>query len=140
MLFAFLCYKVYEKKRFLNAISADIDKIKLEVNNLHNFSKKTEIATTYVQRSAFITKILKDTYDLIARDIPILGLNYDGKEIISYKGISKDMTRLLDFAKRLENTEYFKKVEVKYATKKMVKGEELVDFEIWCQVTNELSI
>jgi len=61
-------------------------------------------------------------------------MDYDGKVFISYKGTTRDTANVFNFIKALERIKYFKKVEVKYAAKKEIKGQTITDFSIACQI------
>lgn len=135
ILFSALVYfKIYEKNRFLNILSLRIAEMQSEIERLNSFLRKTEIAKNHREQGRFIIEILKQSYILIPGNISITGLEYNGKESIFYKGTSEDMSAIFAFAKRLEKSKYFIRVEVKYATKKKVKGKELTDFNIQCQL------
>jgi len=134
LFFIFLSFKMYEKNRFLKMFSLKIDQMQPDIERLDTLLKKTEIVKDHEEKGRFIIEVLKRSYNLIPTDISISGLDYDGGESIFYKGASKDMSFILAFVKRLEKSGYFEKVEVKYATKKKVKGEEFTDFNIQCQL------
>ena len=123
-----------KKKRFI-ARGSNTDTIESLIKSLPTrYRKKTLIAKDHRKRGRFIIDILGHSYDLIPANISLSVVSYDGKKTISYKGTSKDMANILAFVKKLEKSEYFYTTEIKYATKKKVKGEEVTDFNIQCQL------
>lgn len=132
--FAFLSFKIYDKNKFLGILSSKIDQMQAKTNRLEKLVKKTEVVKKLLKQGSSVIDILKPSYDLIPADISLSGLSYDGVKNIYYKGTSKGMSDIFSFVKKLEESKYFKKVEVKYATRKKVKGEEFIDFNIRCQI------
>lgn len=134
LFFAAFPFKIYEKKKLLGMLSSRAQEIQSRTEKLDRFLKKTAIAERHREGGSFIIDILKQSYNLVPDNISLSGLSYDGKKTISYKGTSKDMTNILAFVKKLGKLEYFDTAEIKYATKKKVKGEDLTDFNIQCQL------
>ena len=132
--FSLLFYKIHEKKKFLGRLSAKVAQVQVRTKKLDSLFKKTEAVERHNKRGRFIIEILNQSYNLVPRDIQISTLEYDGEEKVSYKGISSDMSNILSFTKALEKSKYFSDVEVKYATKKKVKGAEVTDFNIQCRI------
>ncbi|MFC1621182.1 PilN domain-containing protein [Candidatus Omnitrophota bacterium] len=136
MLFSVLVYsKIHEKNKTIDAFSTKVEELDSRIEGLGEFLKKTEIVKSHLERGNFIIKVLEDFYLTVPQDISISGLDYDGKKNIFYKGNSKTMATVLNYVKRLEDSKYFSKVEVKYTTKKKVKGEEIIDFNLRCQLS-----
>lgn len=132
--FAALSFKIYEKKRFLGVFSPRVVRMQSEIERLNKFIKRTDVARERTEEGLFIVEMLRRFYDLIPADISISGLDYNGKGDMFYKGTSKDMPSTLAFVKTLEGLKYFKSAEVEYATKKKVKGEDFIDFNIHCRL------
>ena len=132
--FSLLFYKIHEKKKFLERLNSKVAQVQVRTKELDSLFKKTEAAERHNKRGRFIIEILNQSYDLVPRDIQISTLEYDGEKKVSYKGISSDMSDILSFTKALEKSKYFSDVEVKYATKKKVKGAEVTDFNIQCRI------
>jgi hypothetical protein len=131
---ASLSFKLYEKNKLLNMLSTRVDVVQSKIEGLEVYRKKTDVVKNYIGQSAFIIEVLENSYKIVPVDILISSLDYNGKDSIFYKGTSKDMAGVLSFVKRLEGSNYFNKVEVKYATKKKIKGEEVTDFSIQCEL------
>ena len=126
--------KMHEKRKVIDAFSTKLTEVESRIKGLDGFLKKTEAVKGHLEKGGFIIKVLEDFHLAVPQDISISGLDYDGKDNIFYKGNSKAMSAVLNYTTRLENSRYFSKVEVKYAAKKKVKGEEIVDFNLRCQL------
>jgi len=134
LFFAFFSFKLYEKKKFVGALSADLNKMQSRIQGLDKYLKKTGIIKNHIKDGNFIGEALERSYMLMPQDITISAMDYNGKGSMFYKGTAKGMSFIVTFVKKLEGLRYFKKVEVRYATKKIVRGEELTDFNIRCQL------
>lgn len=130
----FPIFKLYERNRFLKMLSTRVEDMQSRVEKLDVCLKKTEIAKGHIDKGAFIAGLLEGLHVSVPNDISTSGLDYDGKNILFYKGTARDMPAILAFAKKLEGSEYFVKAEVKYAAKKKVKGREFTDFDIQCEL------
>jgi len=126
--FSLLCYKVHEKKKFLKRLTAKAAQVQVRTKKLDSLFKKTEVAKRHSKRGRFVVDILNQSYNLVPKGVWISTLEYDGENKALYKGISGDMSNILSFTKALEKSKYFSDVEIKYATKKKVKGTEVTDF------------
>jgi len=127
-------FKLYEKNKIINILSNGISRVQPRIDMIDSLLKKTEILKSRRENGELILNILKESYGLIPADIVLSGMDYDGKVFISYKGTTRDTANVFNFIKALERIKYFKKVEVKYATKKEIKGQTITDFSIACQI------
>ena len=115
-------------------LSKQISSIQYDVDQLRDFLRKAEILKSQKQKGDFIINVLKGSYDLTPSDIFLYRLEYDGRYDFSYKGTVSSASEVFNFVKALEKSKYFKKVEVKYTTKKVVQNQEVTDFNILCQI------
>jgi len=68
----------------------------------------------------------------ISPEVYLITLNFDGKNRLTVRGVSDSMSEVFRLVSALEDSNYFKNVKTKYATKSKVEGRELTDFEITC--------
>ena len=134
MLASLFIFRMHEKNNLINMLTKKDNEIRKDAGQLNTFLKKTDMLKSQSSEGELIISILKESYELVPGDIVISGLNYDGKDVLYYKGNARDMPGVFNFIKILEKSKYFKKVEVKYATMKKVGNQELADFNIACRV------
>nr|MBU1327777.1 PilN domain-containing protein [Candidatus Omnitrophota bacterium] len=132
MLASFFIFKIREKNKTILAISEKTDKIQKDADRLNLFLKKTGLLKSQKEEGERIVNILKECYELVPQDISLAGLDYGEKDILYCKGIARYMPSVFNFIKVLEKSKYFKKIEVKYATKKEIENQEFTDFSIAC--------
>ena len=130
----FAFFKIHEKEIELEAVSEQSSQLDPLTKRLNEMVRKIQAVKQNIKKGELVTDILQESYKLISDGIVLSGADYRGGSDIYYKGISDDMSSVLDFVRRLEGLEYFKKVEVDYASKKKIKGEEFTDFNIKCEL------
>lgn len=134
MLMSLFIFRMHEKNNLINMLAKKDNEIRKDADQLNAFLKKTDILKSQSLKGELIINILKESYGLVPGDIVLSGLDYDGKDVLYYKGNARDMPGVFNFIKILEKSKYFKKVEVKYTTMKKIGNQELADFSIACQV------
>ncbi|MFH1782741.1 MAG: PilN domain-containing protein [Candidatus Omnitrophota bacterium] len=134
LFFSFLSFRLYEKDKVLKLLSEKVGLLEKKTHNLNTISKKVELFKQHKIKGEYIVSVLKKTYELVPSNTTIVGLEHKGGEVISYKGISKDTSAVFEFVKKLEESRYFSKVSVKYASKKRLRGQEITDFDIECNI------
>ncbi|MFH1854071.1 MAG: PilN domain-containing protein [Candidatus Omnitrophota bacterium] len=138
LFFVSVSFKIDKKRKLLGMFSSRAAQMQSKTERLDTLIKKTTLAKKHLKDGGIIIEILQRSYNLIPADISLSGLSYDGGNVISYKGSSKDMSNVFSFVKKLEDSGYFQTAEVKYASKKRVKEEEVTDFDIQCRIGKNL--
>ena len=132
MLAGFFVFKTREKNEEILMLTEETDKMQKEMNQLSSFLKKTELLKYQKEEGGRIVDILKECYALAPKDIFLEGFDYDGRSVLYCKGKVREMPSVFNFIKALEKSGYFKKVEVRYATKKEIENQKFTDFNIAC--------
>ena len=132
MLGSFFVFKAHEKNETILALFEKIDRMQNDVGQLNTFLRKTEILKSQKEEGERSINILKECYEFVPQDISLGAMDYDNSGILYCKGTARDMPDVFNFIKALEKSKYFKKVEVKYATKKQMENQEFTDFNIAC--------
>ncbi|MFH1479028.1 MAG: PilN domain-containing protein [Candidatus Omnitrophota bacterium] len=134
LVFSLLNYKLYEKRKFIDILSDRLTKLQTKTHNLSKLSKKTDFLSKQELEGLVMVDILGYSDRAVPSSIFLSGLEYAGNNEVSYRGFAKDTSSVLDLVRILEDSEYFNKAEVKYATKKRYRGKEIVDFDIQCHI------
>lgn len=128
----FISFKTYEKKEILNIVSSRLEALQPDVDKLEGYLKKARDIEVEYKRSRVLSGIIARSYKDAPRHVSLSGFSYDGRKNFYLNGIAKNMSTVLIFVRKLENTGYFHVVEVKRAAKNIVKGQEFTDFNIQC--------
>ena len=134
MLASFFGFKFYQKDKAILIFTEKTNSIEKDADELGVFLKKTDILKSQKEEAELVINILKEAYELAPGDMSVSGLDYDGRGTLYCKGAARNMSGVFDFIKILEKSKYFKKAEVKYATKKETGNQEFADFNIACKV------
>ncbi|MEK6732151.1 MAG: PilN domain-containing protein [Candidatus Omnitrophota bacterium] len=134
MLASFFVFKLYQKDKTILMLTEKTNRMQKDTDELGVFLKKTDILKSQKEEVGLVINILKEAYELAPGDMSVSGLDYDGRDTLYCKGAARNMSGVFDFIKILEKSKYFKKAEVKYATKKEAGNQEFTDFNIACQV------
>ncbi|MBU1913165.1 MAG: PilN domain-containing protein [Candidatus Omnitrophica bacterium] len=132
MLAGFFVFKTREKNEEILMLTEETDKMQKEMNQLNSFLKKTELLKYQKEEGGRIVDILKECYALAPKDIFLEGFDCEGRSVLYCKGKAREMPSVFNFIKALEKSGYFKKVEVRYATKKEIENQKFTDFNIAC--------
>jgi|GEM_PF-1124505 len=132
LIFLFIGFKIIQKDKFLRELSAELAKLEPLSSRLGIITKKVELADRRIKEGIFILDILRSTEMLVPPQISISSIEYDGGENIFYKGVSSDMSYIMEFVKQLSKTGFFKNVEIRYASRKDIKGQKDTEFNIEC--------
>jgi len=132
MLASLFIFKIQEKNKTILVFSEKTEKIQKDVDQLNSFLEKTKLLKYQKAEGEAVIDILKEYYELMPHDIFLEELGYGGEGIFYCKGMARDAGAVFNFIKVFEKSKYFKKVEVKYATKKKIGNQEFTNFNIGC--------
>jgi len=132
MLAGFFIFKTQEKNKEISMLSEETDKMQKDMDQLNSYLKKTELLKYHKEEGGRIVDILKECYALVPKDIFLEGFDYEGRNVFYCKGKVREMPSVFNFIKALEKSGYFRKVEVRYATKKEIENKKFTDFNIAC--------
>ncbi|MBU3911856.1 MAG: hypothetical protein KKD90_04650 [Candidatus Omnitrophica bacterium] len=126
----FTYFKIYQKQGILDVMSLRLEAVEPHVNILEDCLRRVSFFEEEQRRTGILTRIIAVSYDTGLRDISLSDFGYNGGENFYFKGTAGEMSVILAFVKRLNETGYFDLVEIKQATKGIVRGEERTGFDI----------
>lgn len=129
---SFFIFKAQERNKILLEISEKTGSFREEADQLDVLLKKTMLLKCQRNEGERTVNIIKEYCELMPRDMILTGMDYDDRGVLSCSGTARYMSGVFDFVKVLEKSRYFKKVEVKRATKKETRDRKLTDFDIAC--------
>lgn len=130
--------KLHQKEELLRMLEM---KLKQVAPAAEDIGKKKDIADIVRSESAQRGKpllILNELYRIAPSSINLTLYKYDeGRADI--KGTASALSEVFRFVKLLDDSPYFRDVEVKYAAKRKGQEGEFVDFEITCPLSDEVT-
>ncbi len=130
--------KIYNKQQYLARLKQEILKIQKKVDRLDSMMKETDMVKRRILTRNFSLNLIYEIHRLILPEIYLKSVSFDGKDHLTLRGISSNMSAIIGFRSALEKSKYFEGVNTKFATTHKVGGKELTDFEIVCPLRADL--
>ncbi len=123
-----------DTKSQLNSINSKIGEAEPQVKRLKEISENIEIIKQHLDMKGSSIDIIREVYKIAPPEVSISVLDFELEKALTLRGISTDLSSVFKFASDLEKSPYFKDCQIKYAQKRIVKTQELVDFELNCRL------
>ncbi len=117
------------------SINRQLTESKPKVEKLTRLKAVTEVVKAQLQTSGSSIDILRELYAKMPSQISLTIFDFEDKRTCLLRGMSKTLSDVYNFISILDDSEYFEKVIVRYATKRLVGNEEITDFEIHCNLS-----
>lgn len=127
--------KMNDKNMYLAYLNEEIKNTAAEAREVENMLKKIELFALRAKMEGSSIDVLRELYDVVSpKDILLATFIYDedGKSA-GLQGASVSMSEIFEFINRLEKSEYFKSVQLKYVSEKKSQTKYL-DFKIECNL------
>lgn len=99
---------------------------------IERMDKKLTLLKNHLEQSNTCLDILTEVFRIAADDVSLILLEYDASGPLLLRGQARTIAAVFNFVNALETSKRFKGIQVRYASKRKVKNEELADFEIVC--------
>jgi len=131
--------KIMVRKKYLKALNQKLEAIEPKAVRIEAMQKKVRIIEKELNITASPLDILKDVYAIFPSDVSLTTLAYDKGNTLVLKGLAKEMSDVFDLIPKLEKSVYLENVISKYATKRKIEREELIDFQLQCGIVEKES-
>lgn len=131
--------EIYDKKKLAAELEERIKITQSNADALEDMSEKTKLIKKQLDFRGSCLDILYEIYNIVPAQVSIMILTFDEDKLVTLRGSSKNMNDVFNLVDTLEKSDYFQGVEVRYASKRKVKGIELTDFQIQCPLTKLIS-
>jgi len=132
--------KMYNKERYLGQLKQRLEEIQNKAKELNARIRGIETIKDRVYTRGLSLNLLYEVHRIILPEIHLVSLSFDGKESLTVRGQSNEMSEVFTFVNKLEESAYFHNVKSKYATKRTVEGKEVTDFEIECPLEDKYKV
>lgn len=116
-------------KQRLNRQLQNLSSVALRIERM---DKKLSLLKNHLEQSNTCLDILTEVFHIAADDVRLVLLEYDASGPLLLRGQAGTIAAVFNFVNALETSSKFKGIQVRYASKRKVKNEELADFEIVC--------
>lgn len=127
--------KIHQKELILNNVESKLSQTAPFAQEIEKMRMATEVITYQLKKKSEALDVLNELHKIIPPQIYLILYTYD-EEKAELKGTANALSDVFKLVTVLEDSPSFKNVEVRYATKRKIGEQELVDFEIVCHLNN----
>jgi len=132
--------RMYNKERYLGQLKQRLGEVQNKTKELNAMVRGIETIRDRVYTRGLSLNLLYEVHRAISPEIYLVSMSFDGKEILTIRGQSNEMSEVFSFVNKLEESGYFRNVKSKYATKRKVEDKEITDFEINCPLEEKYRV
>lgn len=132
--------RMYNKERYLSQLKQRLGQIQSKTKELNSMIRGIETIKDRVYTRGMSLNLLYEVHRAISPEIHLLSITFDGKESLTLRGESNEMSEVFTFVNKLEESPYFQNVKSKYATKRKEGDKEMTDFEISCPLQDKYKV
>lgn len=122
--------KIYKETQLLQMLDKRYEKTAQKAENIEQMRGVLALVRRRMGADGSALQFLEILHQVTPEDIYYMNIVFDEGDQMSIKGYSKAMASIFDFVTKFDKLGWFKNVETKYATKKTIREQELVEFEI----------
>ena len=130
LVFGLLIKKLHDKRAYLVAIDAELQKMKPNVSLAKKMAKDISFTLSILARKPLAIDIVSEIYATAPGNISLSVLDFESGKSVAVRGSSPALSDVLKYVTILENSPYFESVKVKYANNRMAENRKVTDFEI----------
>ena len=123
---------VLSKRSLKQRLSRQLQNLSSAALGIERMDKKLSLLKNHLEQSSSCLDILTEVFRIAADDVRLILLEYDASGPLLLRGQARTIAVVFNFVNGLEASGRFKGIQVRYASKRKVKNEELADFEIVC--------
>lgn len=128
--FFILVSNIYFKAAYVRVLDEKKAKLDAQTGALEQDFMKISLMREYFSQQGYALDVMAELIDLVNDAMELNEIRYDGKGILSVKGVSDSNSAVYSFVDSLSKSKYFKEVKTKYTTKRKEAGRDVVDFEV----------
>jgi Tfp pilus assembly protein PilN len=132
--------RMYNKERYLSQLKQRLAQIQNKTRELNRMIRGIETIKDRIYTRGMSLNLFYEVHRAISPEVYLVSISFDGKESLTLRGESNEMSEVFSFVKKLEESVYFQDVKTKYATKRKVGDKEITEFEISCPLQDKYKI
>ncbi|NQT47015.1 MAG: pilus assembly protein PilM [Candidatus Omnitrophica bacterium] len=123
------------KERCLLRLDAELKRNEGVVNRVSKMVRNIDTIKEQLSRRVSAIDVMREIYRITPQGVSLVSIDFAEGKILLLRGTSGSMSEALELLSTLEESPFFTDAKMKYATKRMVKGVELTDFELSSSLT-----
>lgn len=131
--------KIHQRQLALETLESELKDIAPAAEEIEKMRLSSEVIKSQLSKKSEASDILSELYKIVPPDIYLVLFAYEDEKV-ELKGTASVLSDVFKLVTILENSAYFQNVKVRYATKRKIGGEELIDFEISCPMGSTAAV
>ncbi|MFH1338992.1 MAG: pilus assembly protein PilM [Candidatus Omnitrophota bacterium] len=127
-----LLITLHNKKVYLSRLKQELEIISPQVKAIEDMDKRIRIIGTQIWQMPKAIDALYEIYRFLPKEISLTALIYEENNQIVLRGQTRDLSAVFNAVSTFEKSGLFSNVKVRYATRKKIQIQEVIDFEIVC--------
>ena len=127
--------KIYYKELSLKTLESELKGIAPAAEEIEKMRLSSDVIKSQLIKKSEASDILNELYKIIPPNIYLVLCTYEDEKV-ELKGTANVLSDVFKLVTVLENSPYFQNVKVRYATKRKIGSEELIDFEVSCPLVS----
>lgn len=123
--------------QFLDRVTREAAGVSGPAMEVEKAKMRIRVSQQRLGRDSSALRMLDRLYRAVPDDITLLGIEFTAGKELSVKGYSANMSHIFEFASSLGRLPVFGSVKTKSVAKRRFGNQELVDFELTCQLSNK---
>ncbi len=123
--------KVHQRELALETLESELKDIAPAAEEIEKMRLSSEVIKSQLSKKSEASDIINELYKIVPANIYLVLCSYEDEKV-ELKGTANVLSDVFKLVTILENSAYFQNVKVRYATKRKIGSEELIDFEISC--------
>ena len=128
---------VFIKQNLKQRLKRKLQNVSSAALHIEQMDKKLLLLKDHLGRSNTCLDIMSEVFRIASADIGLILFEYDVNNPLILRGQAKTISAVFNFVNALEASDRFKNIQVRHASKRKIKNEELADFEIVCPIERE---
>ncbi len=128
--FGLITKNLHDKKATFERLGAEIKKNEPQVNRVKKMTQDLGMLKEQLGARPFAIDIFASVHKITPSGMHLSLMDYEGGKSLALRGTAGQMSQVFGYAKALEKSEFFENVKIRYATKRVMDGKDIVDFEI----------
>ena len=120
--------------RFLDRVTREVAAVSSAATEVEKAKMRIRVSQQRMGRELSALRILDRLYRVVPDDITLTGIQFDAGKDLNVKGYSANMSHIFEFASSLGRLPIFGAVKTKSVAKRRFGNQELIDFELICQL------
>lgn len=127
-----LLTSIYSKNAYLKQLKDRIAKIEPGAKDVEQMRNRINLVANRLDAKGTTINLLSEIYKLTPREISLSAISISERDRATLKGRANALSDVYKYAKTLQDSKYFEKVNTNYANKKIENNVEYADFEVVC--------